>query len=417
MRAANSANLRDPQLAEIAVTFAGAAGVKPGAPIVGKNLHRRPRRTCTLSGDCDLGCNEGAKNSLDFNYLTDFDAAGGRIWTCCEAIDIAQGDDGVYEVRFLQHRTAREDVLARARAEGKEVDDRRLLHPDPELLSGRIRARVVVLAAGTLGSTRLLLASRTKLPRLSHQLGQRFSSNGDLLLFARNCVDPQSGHPRDLAPSRGPTITAYATGGAAGEEFWVEDAGGPVGSEWGWQATEAAGDTVRLLRTDGRHLLGLLCGRDGDTLASRELAHALGSARASAAMLPLLGMGHDVPGGRIGLARDGLSLDWDPAGSTAHFERVEHAAAAVAEQLGGRLWPGPAWLRRRLRGTTVHPLGGCPMAIRAKDGVVDGRGEVFGYPGLFVADGSVIPGPVGPNPSLTIASIADHVAGQAVDKL
>jgi cholesterol oxidase len=44
------------------------------------------------------------------------------------------------------------------------------------------------------------------------------------------------------------------------------------------------------------------------------------------------------------------------------------------------------------------------------EGVVDAHGEVFGYPGLYVADGSVMPGPVGPNPALTIAALSDRFA-------
>jgi cholesterol oxidase len=42
--------------------------------------------------------------------------------------------------------------------------------------------------------------------------------------------------------------------------------------------------------------------------------------------------------------------------------------------------------------------------------VVDRDGQAFHYPGLFVADGAAMPGPVGPNPSLTIAAFADRVA-------
>ncbi|MDQ3448057.1 MAG: GMC family oxidoreductase, partial [Chloroflexota bacterium] len=57
-----------------------------------------------------------------------------------------------------------------------------------------------------------------------------------------------------------------------------------------------------------------------------------------------------------------------------------------------------------------HPLGGAPMGRHAGEGVVDAWGEVFGYPGLYVADGSVMPGTVGPNPSLTIAALADRFA-------
>jgi cholesterol oxidase len=42
--------------------------------------------------------------------------------------------------------------------------------------------------------------------------------------------------------------------------------------------------------------------------------------------------------------------------------------------------------------------------------VVDPLGRVFGHPGLYVADGSVMPGTVGPNPSLTIAAVAERIA-------
>jgi len=49
------------------------------------------------------------------------------------------------------------------------------------------------------------------------------------------------------------------------------------------------------------------------------------------------------------------------------------------------------------------------MAVHPNDGVVDGLGRVHGVDGLYVADGSVMPGPVGPNPSLTIAAFADRM--------
>jgi cholesterol oxidase len=133
-------------------------------------------------------------------------------------------------------------------------------------------------------------------------------------------------------------------------------------------------------------------------------------------MLPLLTMGRDVPGGQLSLdGSSSLSLDWNPADSEDYFSRAETTAAAVAARLGGSL--GPRLLRRRTRGVTVHPLGGCPMASDRSHGVVDSSGEVYGYRGLFVADGSVMPGPVGPNPSLTIAAMADHIATAAAIQL
>ena len=59
---------------------------------------------------------------------------------------------------------------------------------------------------------------------------------------------------------------------------------------------------------------------------------------------------------------------------------------------------------------TVHPVGGCAIGLSKEDGVVDLQGEVFNYPGFVIADGSVMPGPVGPNPSLTIAALSNKFA-------
>ena len=60
---------------------------------------------------------------------------------------------------------------------------------------------------------------------------------------------------------------------------------------------------------------------------------------------------------------------------------------------------------------TAHPMGGCRISDDATQGVVDGTGQVHGYPGLYIADASVFPQPVGVPPSLSIAAWASHVAG------
>ena len=86
----------------------------------------------------------------------------------------------------------------------------------------------------------------------------------------------------------------------------------------------------------------------------------------------------------------------------------------IAEKLDGRYQENPLTsLFKRL--ITVHPLGGCPMDTSAVPGVVDGFGRVHGVEGLFVADGSVMPGPVGPNPSLTIAAFAERLCAQELN--
>ena len=65
----------------------------------------------------------------------------------------------------------------------------------------------------------------------------------------------------------------------------------------------------------------------------------------------------------------------------------------------------------------MHNLGGAPMGGDPRSGVVDDHGEAFGHRGLFIADGSVMPGPVGPNPSLTIAALADRFSNRILERL
>ena len=59
-------------------------------------------------------------------------------------------------------------------------------------------------------------------------------------------------------------------------------------------------------------------------------------------------------------------------------------------------------------GTTAHILGGCQIGKDPTTAVIDSRHEVFGYPGLYVVDGSAIPANVGVNPSLTITALAER---------
>jgi cholesterol oxidase len=425
MATARAAGL-DPRLAPIAVTFRAADGEAnqaarpvPGEPFGADNLHGRPRHTCTLVGECDLGCNEGAKNTLDYTYLSRFlkegrpqregDDPRSQIFTCCEATGIEPAPEGGYRVSFVEHRAARAEVARR-----QELHDpgEPLLDPHTDASSDEwtrtVTAGVVVVSAGTFGSTRLLLASRPRLPRLSAQLGRRFSTNGDLLTVARECRAPD-GTWRDLDPTYGPVITAYAEHTAGGRRLWMQDAGGPGVSAWAWQA----GELPRDLWSARSLLPGLLRGQRGGRI-SRLMARALGSAEASSAMLPMLTMGEDVPGGRMRLEGDGLALDWNPRGaSRSYFDSAVSLAERFAKGLGGRL--GPPFAARWAPGLTAHPLGGCPMGADARSGVVDSHGEVFGYPGLFVADGSIMPGPVGPNPSFTIAAMAGRIGKGARD--
>jgi cholesterol oxidase len=386
----------------LAVTFApGDPGdpqrppPAPGVPLPPRpNVHDTPRFTCRLSGECCVGCQYGSKNTLDFTYLSAAQQAGATIRACCEAVRLTPRDGGGWALRYRQHLPA------------KAGHRESLLDPTDEA-EREVHARTVILAAGTLGSTRLLLAGRAGLPRLSPRLGHGFSSNGDLLMFTR-------GADRHLDPSYGPTITASVRvpdgESPSGRGFFVQDAGAPVATEWLWQAREAPSDLWRLRRTAWKRLGRRLRGRR-DTSLGGVLAEGLGSARESAAMMPLLGMGRDVPDGRMTLQGETMSLNWSERPSREFFEGLEAAGSAVSEALGGRMWRP---LGRYARLVTVHPLGGCGMGATPREGVVDPSGRVFGAEDLYVADGSIMPGPVGANPSLTIAAMAERIAAAMV---
>ena len=65
---------------------------------------------------------------------------------------------------------------------------------------------------------------------------------------------------------------------------------------------------------------------------------------------------------------------------------------------------------------TAHILGGCCMGETPDKGVVALNGELFGYPNLYVADGSVIAANLGVNPSLTITALSEYIMSQATLK-
>ena len=127
--------------------------------------------------------------------------------------------------------------------------------------------------------------------------------------------------------------------------------------------------------------------------------------------LPYLGMGTDARDGVFRIGSNGeLDLHWDPAASAAMFAEMERAMKRMSVALGGQYIRSVLWRRPFRRLLTAHPLGGCVMSDSAEQGVTDDRGEVWGHPGLYVADGAVLAGPLAVNPSLTIAAVAERIA-------
>jgi cholesterol oxidase len=187
----------------------------------------------------------------------------------------------------------------------------------------------------------------------------------------------------------------------------VEDAGYPEFVSWMLQVLDTPQAIARALPVIGGVAAKLF--NHGDENLSAEASKLLGDCRLSSGALPLLIMGRDVPDGLMSLAGDRLEVDWSKkGGSEEYFDRAREIANGIADELGSTFMDNPIWLLNRV--ITVHPLGGVRMGRSDAEGVVDPYGRVFNHPGLHVADGSVMPGPVGPNPSLTIAALAERFA-------
>ena len=128
----------------------------------------------------------------------------------------------------------------------------------------------------------------------------------------------------------------------------------------------------------------------------------------------LLVMAHDGGGGTMRIEKDRLIIDWPDAGDRPVFERIGQTLRKITEATGGTFINNPIWSKALGRNlVSVHPLGGCCLGESAEQGVVDHQCRVFDdeggiHPGLYVMDGSVMPGSLGVNPSLTISAIAER---------
>jgi cholesterol oxidase len=260
-----------------------------------------------------------------------------------------------------------------------------------------------VLAAGTLGTTRLLLRNRKRLPRLSPALGSRYSGNGDALALA---LDPKAAGVTGARAGFGPVMTRRIDL-VAEREHMVADGGLPESFEDVLEALRG----VRLLTGLGR--LRVAAKNAATKIGFSDHALAPGDMRYRRRppigdSLIFLCIGRDAGDGEMRLTHFGrFDIRWDMAASKRLFdamrETVRELGAAAEATTFFALDAGPLG-----KYVTVHPLGGCPMSDDPASGVVDDAGSVHGYDGLYVLDGSIVPTAIGVNPSKTIAALAER---------
>ncbi|MBY0467202.1 MAG: GMC family oxidoreductase N-terminal domain-containing protein, partial [Burkholderiales bacterium] len=382
---------------------------------------------CNRCGDCLTGCNQGAKDSLDTNLLA-----------------LASRHKG-----FQIYTGA--SVLSVNRQPGAAVWTVSVVHTHPTLQSREtgpleLTADRVILAAGALGSTDILLRSRNKGMALSPRLGERFSCNGDniaavykLPVRAHAIADEDT--PADQRHV-GPTITGSismpgttANQGKRGfklQEFSVPGALKHVAEEL---ITTAALIQSLTSPDSSQHLPATHEPNDPLAVSPDAMDRSL-----------VVGIiGHDDAQGALHLPPASTRTEAQPVPGVVniHWPQARqsadllHAADSLAELVGQQNTPAPAesdrptvvpnplWnvLPKGLKDLvsqpygpvlTVHPLGGCSMGRDAADGVVDTEGRVYltdpaqssWFGSLVVLDGAILRGSLGVNPALTIAATA-----------
>jgi cholesterol oxidase len=329
-----------------------------------------PRRTgCIECGDCMIGCRYGAKNRLDTNYLYLAEQAGAQVRPLTTVTAVRPLPGGGWAVQ--------------TRRTGKRFGATHLL-----------TAQQVVLAAGALGTQRLLHEMKDSgvLPGLSPRLGELTRTNSEALLGAM--ADKVEGR----GFSEGVAITSSFH---PDEHTHIEPVRyGPGSNAMGLLSTLLVDGGGRLPRPL-RFLLTVLT---HPCLFLRSLSVRKWSQRTIIALvMQTLDNSITVKRGRFGRLTSGpghgpANPTWIPVG--------HEAVRRIADDIGG--YPGGTVGDVVNVPMTAHILGGCVIGETAERGVIDPYHRVHGYQGLHVVDGAAVSANLGVNPSLTITAQAER---------
>ncbi|XP_067053204.1 cholesterol oxidase-like [Acropora muricata] len=348
-----------------------------------------PQPKCTACGNCVGGCNVGSKNTINMNYLPDAKAHGAEIFT---ETDVAT---------VLKSPTSSEWIIT-----FKRVDDNSTGQEQT------VKANYVILGAGAIGSTKILLRSKQNGLGISDRVGLGFSTNGDVLGTSYNGdnVANSIGYPTDkmddVESPPGPTITTVADFRKLIKDFnqqhVIEDFSIPC-------------NTAKIYRP-GLALTAFLIGtKEYPIYEKYEKIRQIVTGEADDKSLTFLGMSHDDAKGVISLSDEIFDITWDNLGREKNFIQVNEEMQNMTGGLEGVFVINPMW--HPALGNSVitgHPLGGCSMGETGQTGVVNHAGQVFDgntdqvMPGLLVVDGSIIPRALGVNPTLTIGIVAER---------
>ncbi len=334
------------------------------------------RRGCKQCGFCLAGCAHNAKNTLDKNYLYLAEKKGAEI---------------------LPRRKA---VLIRPLADGYQVETVDPLDPKGDRQPA-LRASKLVLSAGVLGTLELLLSCREAgtLPDLSPLLGQRVRTNSE-------AISAVLSQDKDIDLTEGPAISSdfhanaytHITQNRVPPSYWFMKL-------YASPLVDGSNPLLRALKTLGMYIRHPL--RSTASLRVLKNWHkriTLISTMQNLDNQMAFTWGRDLfTGFKPGLCSQTIAGSRAPT----YIAEANQAARSFAQVSGGI--PFNSLIESVMNmSVTAHILGGCAIGADPASGVIDTHHQVFGYPGLYVVDGSVLPVNVGVNPSLTITAMAER---------
>ncbi|MGW3626630.1 GMC family oxidoreductase N-terminal domain-containing protein [Streptomyces sp. NPDC000880] len=338
------------------------------------------RKACTECGECMTGCRHGAKNTLNENYLYLAEKAGAVIHPMTTVAAVREDAEGGYQVTT---------VPTQARRKGT---------------TKVLRARQVVVAAGTYGTQTLLHTMKDAglLPRISPRLGELTRTNSEALVGAQT-------DNRRYRKRHGVKKADFTQGVAITSSIHPDDNTHIEPVRYGKGSNAMGALSILQVPYRNRRVLGWLGNAARHPL---QMARSLSNRRWSErTIIGLVMQSLDnslttfrKPGG-IGkgllTARQGHG-----APNPQQIREATRAASLLAEEING--FPGSNV--GELIGTplTAHFLGGCPIGAAPELGVIDAYHRLYGHPGIAVVDGAAVSANLGVNPSLTITAQAER---------
>ena len=344
-----------------------------------------PARTgCTRCGGCLTGCADGAKNTLDKNYLHLAQNLGAEILPERKVVSLRPLEGGGYEVHTV-------NPLRRGREQSP------------------LRAQRVIVSAGVVGTLDLLFKCRDHLrtlPNISSRLGDVVRTNSEAIVGALS-PNPNDDltHGAAISSHFHPNVRTHITQNRfpPGYDFmrWYM---GPL-----IDGKRALGRAVRTVLASVLHpirTLRTLLARNWHKRITvltvmQNLDSQIAFRRGRRLLWPFTPVLHSRAG------PDG--------GTPAYIPEANEAARKLAEHIGGTAHNSVLESIGNLS-VTAHILGGCGMSATPDSGVIDIDHQVFGYPGLYVCDASAIPANVGVNPALTITALAERFSSRFPEK-